>query len=167
MAELSFSASGMASPSLETRQERHDRGQELRKQTQRSAHADWAPAPDRVDSVSLLVKQGESRIQDLLPIRYERMRASPFAFLRGSAVVMAADLANAPATGPVVQSCGDCHLANFGSYASAEGIAVFDINDFDETYPAPFEWDLKRLVHRSFSPVWKAEHRTSRRGRMR
>lgn len=145
MAELSFSASGMAGPSLETRQERHDRGQELRKQTQRSAHAEWVPGSDRADPVALLVKQGESRIKDLLPIRYERMRASPFAFLRGSAIVMAADLANAPATGPVVQSCGDCHLANFGSYASAEGIAVFDINDFDETYPAPFEWDLKRL----------------------
>ncbi|NVN04604.1 DUF2252 domain-containing protein [Asaia spathodeae] len=145
MAELSFSASGLVGPVIEPRQARHDRGQDLRKQTRRSSHAEWSAAPDRADPVSLLVKQGESRIQDLLPIRYERMRASPFAFLRGSAVVMAADLATTPATGPVVQSCGDCHLANFGSYASAEGRAVFDINDFDETYPAPFEWDLKRL----------------------
>nr|WP_232227925.1 DUF2252 domain-containing protein [Asaia astilbis] len=135
----------MASSVLETRQARHEAGQALRKKTPRSAHGEWVPAEGRTDPVSLLVKQGESRIQDLLPIRYERMSASPFAFLRGSAAVMAADLARTPVAGPIVQSCGDCHLANFGSYASAEGIAIFDINDFDETYPAPFEWDLKRL----------------------
>ncbi len=145
MTEFSSSGSSMVRPSFETRQERHDHGRTLRRLVRRSAHAAWTPAPDRADPVSLLIGQGRSRIQDLLPIRYDRMRASPFAFLRGSAVVMAADLAQTPAAGPVVQSCGDCHLANFGSYASAEGRAVFDINDFDETYPAPFEWDIKRL----------------------
>ncbi|GBQ84958.1 DUF2252 domain-containing protein [Asaia krungthepensis] len=130
---------------LETREVRHAQGRHLRKILSRSAQAEWSPPADRADPVSLLAGQGQSRIQSLLPIRYERMRASPFAFLRGSAIVMAADLASTASTGVMVQSCGDCHLANFGSYASTDGLAVFDINDFDETYPAPFEWDLKRL----------------------
>ena len=98
------------------------------------------------DPVGILIEQGKNRIQELLPIRYGRMRADPFAFMRGAAAVMAADLARTPATGIRMQACGDAHLANFGSYATPEGSPVFDINDFDETLPAPFEWDLKRLA---------------------
>jgi uncharacterized protein (DUF2252 family) len=112
----------------------------------RSAQGEWAPPPDRADPVGILIEQGKSRIQELLPIRYGRMRADPFAFLRGAAAVMAADLTGTPATGIRMQACGDAHLANFGSYATPEGLPVFDINDFDETLPAPFEWDLKRLT---------------------
>jgi uncharacterized protein (DUF2252 family) len=112
----------------------------------RSAQAHWSASEDRADPVQLLIDQGTSRIQALLPIRYARMRTDPFAFLRGSAAVMAADLATTPSSGLRLQSCGDCHLANFGSYATPEGTPVFDLNDFDETLPAPFEWDVKRLA---------------------
>jgi uncharacterized protein (DUF2252 family) len=112
----------------------------------RSAHAEWSPPTDRPDPVQILIDQGQSRIQRLLPLRYARMKADPFAFLRGAAAVMARDLAHTPASGLRVQSCGDCHLANFGSYATPEGLPVFDVNDFDETLPAPFEWDVKRLA---------------------
>lgn len=145
MADMQIPEAAGALSGLATRAMRHDEGAKLRKHVPRSAHAAWESAQDRADPIALLIEQGKNRIQELLPVRYERMRASPFAFLRGSAVVMAADLARTPASGPVVQSCGDCHMANFGSYASADGIAVFDINDFDETYSAPYEWDLKRL----------------------
>src|SRR3954452_5279195 len=100
----------------------------------------------RADPVAILIEQGKRRMQESLPIRYGRMRADPFAFLRGAAAVMAADLARTPATGIRMQACGDAHLANFGSYAAPEGPPVFDINDFDERLPAPFEWDLKRLA---------------------
>jgi uncharacterized protein (DUF2252 family) len=93
-----------------------------------------------------LIESGRHRIASLLPIRYDRMRASPFAFFRGGAAIMAADLADTPMTGLWVQACGDCHLANFGTFASPEGTPVFDVNDFDETLPAPFEWDIKRLA---------------------
>ncbi|MBE7728721.1 DUF2252 domain-containing protein [Komagataeibacter sp. FXV3] len=127
------------------RAQRHARGVALRRKTMRAHHAQWHAPKGRPDPVELLVRQGESRIRDLLPVRYGRMMASPFAFLRGAAAVMASDLAHTPAAGPRVQACGDCHLANFGSYASPEGTPVFDINDFDETLPAPFEWDIKRL----------------------
>ncbi|PYD68865.1 DUF2252 domain-containing protein [Komagataeibacter swingsii] len=127
------------------RAERHRQGVALRRKTMRAHHAQWHAPRGRPDPVGLLARQGESRIPDLLPVRYGRMMASPFAFLRGAAVVMASDLAHTPAAGPRVQACGDCHLANFGSYASPEGTPVFDINDFDETLPAPFEWDIKRL----------------------
>ncbi|MBB2202062.1 DUF2252 domain-containing protein [Gluconacetobacter tumulisoli] len=130
---------------LLTRAERHVAGVALRRTHPRGAQADWSPPPGRADPLSILAAQGTRRIASLLPIRHARMAASPFAFLRGAAAVMAADLARMPAAGPRVQSCGDCHLANFGSYASPEGAAVFDINDFDETLPAPFEWDVKRL----------------------
>ena len=121
-------------------------GNGWRRQMPRSTQGAWQPAADRRDPVDILIEQGESRIQDLLPVRYARMKADPFAFLRGAAAVMAADLGAMPATGLRVQSCGDCHLANFGSYATPEGTPVFDINDFDETLPAPFEWDVKRLA---------------------
>lgn len=131
--------------SLRPRALRHAEGVKLRKSAPRTQQAEWHPPKDRKDPLSILVEQGTHRIRALLPVRYARMAASPFAFLRGAAAVMAADLAGTPSAGPKVQSCGDCHLANFGSYASPEGLPVFDINDFDETLAAPFEWDIKRL----------------------
>jgi uncharacterized protein (DUF2252 family) len=126
--------------------DRRQAGAALRHNVPRSALAAWTPPADRVDPVGILMEQGKSRIQELLPIRYGRMRADPFAFLRGAAAVMAADLARTPSTGIRMQACGDAHLGNFGSYATPEGSPVFDINDFDETSPAPFEWDVKRLA---------------------
>ncbi len=126
--------------------ERRRAGRELRQQVPRRAHADWSPEPSRPDPVQTIIDTGRHRIQKLLPIRYGRMRVNTFAFLRGSAAIMAADLATTPASGLVVQACGDCHLANFGTYSSPEGTPVFDLNDFDETLAAPFEWDLKRLA---------------------
>jgi len=112
----------------------------------RSAHSGWVPPADRRDPVEILIEQGKSRIQELLPIRYGRMRSDPLAFLRGAAAVMASDLANTPTTNIRMQACGDAHLNNFGSYATPDGLPVFDVNDFDETLPAPFEWDVKRLA---------------------
>ncbi len=126
--------------------ERRQAGQHLRKLVPRSRHAGWKPAVNRRDPVELVTESSRHRISSLLPIRYGRMRASPFTFLRGSAAIMAADLAATPSCGIWVQSCGDCHSANFGTFASPEGQPVFDITDFDETLPAPFEWDLKRLA---------------------
>jgi uncharacterized protein (DUF2252 family) len=126
--------------------ERRQAGQALRKIVPRTTHAHWAPAPTRTDPVDVLIESGRHRIASLLPIRYDRMRASPFAFYRGGAAIMAADLADTPMTGLWVQACGDCHLANFATFASPEGTPVFDVNDFDETLPAPFEWDIKRLA---------------------
>src|SRR5580700_2709413 len=126
--------------------DRRRAGAALRREMPRSAQGEWVPPADRADPVGTLIEQGKSRIQELLPIRYGRMRVDPFAFLRGAAAVMAADLAHTPATGIRMQACGDAHLANFGSYATPDGLPVFDINDFDETLPAPFEWDLKRLA---------------------
>jgi uncharacterized protein (DUF2252 family) len=131
-------------PARHTIAERHASGVALRRAVPRSAQGEWSPAPNRGDPLAIL--QAQRRIPELLPVRYARMQPSPFTFLRGAAAVMAADLAATPSTGLRVQSCGDCHLANFGSYASPEGLPVFDINDFDETLPAPFEWDLKRLA---------------------
>ncbi len=121
-------------------------GREWRRRVPLDAQAEWKPPADRRDPVDILIDQGKDRIPELLPVRYARMRADPFAFLRGAAAIMAADLASAPATGLRQQAGGDCHLANFGAYATPEGTPVFDINDFDETLPAPFEWDVKRLA---------------------
>jgi uncharacterized protein (DUF2252 family) len=126
--------------------DRRRAGAALRRDVPRSAQGEWSPPADRADPIGILIEQGKSRIQELLPIRYGRMRADPFAFLRGAAAVMAADLARTPTTKIRMQACGDAHLANFGSYATPEGLPVFDINDFDETLPASFEWDLKRLA---------------------
>jgi uncharacterized protein (DUF2252 family) len=126
--------------------ERRQAGQNLRKLVPRRVHGTWTAASTRRDPVQALIENGRHRISRLLPIRYDRMRASPSAFLRGAAAVMAADLATTPVSGLWVQSCGDCHLENFGTFASPEGAPVFDLNDFDETLPAPFEWDLKRLA---------------------
>jgi uncharacterized protein (DUF2252 family) len=126
--------------------ERHAIGVEWRRKVPLGAHAEWTPPANRADPLDILMAQGKERIPELLPVRYARMKADPFAFLRGAAAVMAADLGANPTTGLRVQSCGDCHLANFGSYATPEGTPVFDVNDFDETLPAPFEWDVKRLA---------------------
>jgi uncharacterized protein (DUF2252 family) len=126
--------------------ERRRAGQNLRKLVPRSLHATWNVPAERQDPVRQIIEADRHRISHLLPIRYDRMRASALAFLRGTASVMAADLAATPASGLWVQSCGDCHLNNFGCFASPEGTAVFDVNDFDETLPAPFEWDVKRLA---------------------
>ncbi|KUO23123.1 DUF2252 domain-containing protein [Streptomyces dysideae] len=129
-----------------TRATRASQGKTARKHIPRSAHATWLPSVDRPDPVAVLERQGRDRLTELLPVRYARMAASPFAFLRGSAAVMAGDLAASPHTGLTVQLCGDAHLLNFGLYASPERALLFDLNDFDETYPGPFEWDVKRLA---------------------
>jgi uncharacterized protein (DUF2252 family) len=118
----------------------------LRGQVPRTSHALWQPSPDRRGPVAILTEQERNRVPDLLPIRHERMTVSPFTFLRGAAAVMAEDLAETPASGLRVQACGDAHLLNFGIYATPERRLVFDVNDFDETLPAPFEWDVKRLA---------------------
>ncbi|MEU1140934.1 DUF2252 domain-containing protein [Streptomyces sp. NPDC005885] len=131
---------------MSTPADRAERGRAARKRVSRSAHAGWVPSVDRPDPVAVLERQGRDRLTELLPIRYGRMAASPFAFLRGSAAVMAADLASQPHTGLTVQLCGDAHLLNFGLYASPERALLFDLNDFDETFPGPFEWDVKRLA---------------------
>jgi uncharacterized protein (DUF2252 family) len=121
-------------------------GKSLRKKTPRGAHAKWAANSHREDPVALIERTDRGRIAELLPVRYGRMRVSPFSFYRGTAALMAADLARTPATPLRVQVCGDCHLANFGGFGSPERRLVFDINDFDETYRAPWEWDVKRLA---------------------
>jgi uncharacterized protein (DUF2252 family) len=121
-------------------------GRAARKRAPLASHAEWQPAPARPDPVSVLMAQGTSRLPELLPIRYGRMSLSPFTFYRGAAAVMTADLADTPVSGLVTQLCGDAHLSNFGAFASPERRLVFDINDFDETYPGPWEWDVKRLV---------------------
>jgi uncharacterized protein (DUF2252 family) len=135
-----------AVPHRPTVEERAARGRAAREKTPRSSHAYWVEAPDRGDPIALLESQATTRLPDLIPIRYARMRVSPFTFLRGSAIVMAHDLARTPSTGVRTQLCGDCHLSNFGVYASPERTLLFDINDFDETLPGPWEWDVKRLV---------------------
>jgi uncharacterized protein (DUF2252 family) len=127
-------------------QNRHERGRAARHLVPRGSHARWTPAPHRPDPVDLLQAQARNRIPELVPIRYGRMMASPFAFMRGSAVVMAQDLAGTPQSGIHAQLCGDAHLSNFGAYASPERSLLFDLNDFDETLPGPWEWDLKRLA---------------------
>jgi uncharacterized protein (DUF2252 family) len=125
--------------------ERGDRGKAARQRVPRRLLAGWEPRADRVDPVELLEEQGATRVPELVPIRYGRMLTSPFAFYRGSAAIMAADLAPIPTSGFPVQACGDAHLSNFGLFASPERTLVFDLNDFDETLPGPWEWDLKRL----------------------
>lgn len=130
-------------PSLDARMAA---GKALRDKVPHAAHAQYGPSAARPDPVAVLEAQARTRLPTLVPIRHARMLASPFAFLRGSAAVMAADLAGTPVTGLRVQACGDAHLANFGVFASAERNLVFAINDFDETLPGPWEWDLKRLA---------------------
>lgn len=126
--------------------DRQAAGKALRDNLSRSTHADWNPSNSRPDPIALLEASNAGRLPNLIPIRYGRMLKSPFTFLRGSAIVMASDLATTPTTGIKVQACGDCHLLNFGGYATPERNLVFDVNDFDETLPAPWEWDIKRLA---------------------
>ncbi len=126
--------------------DRRARGREARRLTPRSSHASWAPARDRRDALDLLVEQNARREQDLVPVRHGRMMVSPFTFYRGAARVMAHDLAGSADAGITVQLCGDAHLSNFGLFASPERDLIFDLNDFDETLPGPFEWDVKRMA---------------------
>lgn len=136
-------AAGMFGPTIE---ERMSAGKVLRERVPRRSHAKWQRPANRPDPIELLKKADRGRLPDLLPIRYGRMRQSPFAFYRGAAALMTADLAATPATGLRVQACGDCHVSNFGGFGSPERRLVFDITDFDETLPAPWEWDVKRLA---------------------
>ena len=131
---------------LLTRQERTQLGRAARIRVPASLHGDWTPAPHRADPIALLEEQGSTRIPELVPVRYGRMAVSPFTFFRGAALPMAADLSATPVSGLTVQACGDAHLSNFGLFASPERNLLFDINDFDETLPGPWEWDLKRLA---------------------
>ena len=126
--------------------ERMKAGKALRDRVSRPQHRTWAPNGSRPDPLALLQAADADRIPELVPIRYGRMLQSPFAFYRGSAGIMAADLSTTPNTGIQVQACGDCHLMNFGGFATPERNILFDINDFDETLPAPWEWDIKRLA---------------------
>ena len=126
--------------------ERVARGRAARQQAPRSSHGRWQPAADRPDPIALLEDQAASRVPQLVPIRYGRMLVSPFTFYRGAALIMAADLAVTPVTGVTVQLCGDAHLSNFGLFGTPERQMLFDINDFDETLPGPWEWDVKRLA---------------------
>src|SRR5215208_1359510 len=135
-----------AAQTAASHQQRHERGRATCRVVPRTSHAAWTPAQDRPDPVDLLEAQARDRLPDLLPIRYARMMASPFAFMRGSAIVMAHDLASTPKTGIQAQLCGDAHLLNFGAYASPERSLLFDLNDFDETMAGPWEWDVKRLA---------------------
>jgi uncharacterized protein (DUF2252 family) len=126
--------------------ERVARGKAARSQVPREDHAGWKPPADRADPVDLLEAQAKDRVPELVPIRYGRMLVSPFAFYRGGAAIMAADLAHTPQSGIRAQICGDAHVSNFGGFASPERDLVFDLNDFDETLPGPWEWDVKRLA---------------------
>jgi uncharacterized protein (DUF2252 family) len=120
-------------------------GKALRAKVSRSSQAEWRSRSKSVDIVQLLEESDADRIAGLIPVKYQRMAVSPFTFFRGAAILQARDLVKTPVSGIMVQACGDCHLANFGGYASPERVLVFDINDFDETFPAPWEWDMKRL----------------------
>src|ERR1700735_2748535 len=142
-------------------EERQARGRSARQRSPRTGHGAFAPAVSRPDPVALLAQQGVTRLPELLPIRYGRMLDSPFTFYRGAALIMASDLAGTPQSGVTVQLCGDAHLSNFGGFGTPERRMIFDINDFDETLPGPWEWDVKRLAasfeimgrDRGFSPA--------------
>src|SRR4051794_9717064 len=133
----------IAHPSLD---ERAEHGRQAREHTPLDSHTGWRPAADRPDPVALLGEQNRTREQDLVPVRHGRMMASPFTFYRGAAAVMAADLKDTPTAGLDAQLCGDAHLSNFGAFASPERKLLFDLNDFDETLPGPFEYDVKRMA---------------------
>src|SRR3954465_1346302 len=129
-----------------TTAERTARGKAARAEVPRSAHAGWEPPRDRPNPVELLERQGQTRVPELVPIRYGRMLVSPFTFYRGAAYVMASDLSGIPRTGLPAHLCGDARLSTFGVFAAPDRRLVFSVNDFDETLPGPFEWDVKRLV---------------------
>src|SRR4051794_16899821 len=133
----------IAHPTLD---ERSAHGVEAREHTPLESHLGWQPAPDRPDPVALLDEQNATREQDLVPVRHGRMMVSPFTFYRGAAKIMAADLRYTPRAGLIAQLCGDAHLSNFGVFASPERSLLFDLNDFDETLPGPFEYDVKRMA---------------------
>ena len=126
--------------------ERQAKGRQASDQTPPSSHSGWHPAADRPDPVALLEEQDLTREQDLVPVRHGRMMVSPFTFYRGGAKIMAADLKDTPVAGLDAQLCGDAHLSNFGLFASPERRLLFDLNDFDETLPGPFEYDVKRMA---------------------
>ena len=126
--------------------ERQELGREAAERVKHLEHQGWQPAADRPDPIALLEEQNKTRDPDLVPVRHGRMMVSPFTFYRGTATVMAADLQATPNAGLDVQLCGDAHLSNFGAYASPERQLVFDLNDFDETLPGPFEYDVKRMA---------------------
>jgi uncharacterized protein (DUF2252 family) len=127
-------------------EERYAAGKALRDRVSREDHGKWSPPSDRHEPVDMVIESSKGRVPELIPIRYGRMMVSPFTFYRGTANIMAADLASTSASGMLAQLCGDCHLLNFGGFATPERSLIFDINDFDETHPGPWEWDLKRLV---------------------
>ncbi|MBY0527189.1 MAG: DUF2252 domain-containing protein [Gemmataceae bacterium] len=129
-----------------SRSELYEMGRSLREKCPRKDHANWTPSADRANPIVLLEESSKGRIPQLLPVRYGRMIRSPFAWYRGAALHMAADLAGTPASGLRVQACGDAHLCNFGAYATPERRVIFEVNDLDETLPAPWEWDVKRLA---------------------
>src|SRR2546421_3683691 len=135
----------VATPHLSV-DERVARGKAARAEVPRSSHAVFEPSPDRTDPVDLLGRQARTRVPELVPIRYGRMLVSPFTFYRGAAMIMAHDLGPRPRSGLTVECCGDAHLSNFGVFASPERRLMFDVNDFDETLPGPWEWDVKRLA---------------------
>lgn len=147
-------------PDLASPKARAARSRSLRSQVARSSHARFELRPERPDPIALLEEEASQRLPELVPIRYGRMSTSPFSFFRGAASIMASDLAATPVSGIQVQLRGDAHLANFGGFASAERQLLFDLNDFDETLPGPWEWDVKRLAasiatagrERNFSP---------------
>jgi uncharacterized protein (DUF2252 family) len=126
--------------------ERAHTGKAARRKTPRDSHAGWTPPPNRPDPIALLADQSATRVKELVPVRHARMLVSPFSYYRGAALPMASDLSNTPVSGFQVQACGDAHLSNFGVFGSPERRLVFDVNDFDETLPAPWEWDVKRLA---------------------
>ncbi|MGH3166665.1 MAG: DUF2252 family protein, partial [Trebonia sp.] len=126
--------------------ERAERGRAARVAVPRDSHAVFDPPSDRPDPLALLEEQAKTRVPELIPVRWGRMMVSPFTFYRGAALPMASDLATTPVSGLAVQACGDAHLSNFGIFGSAERRLVFDVNDFDETLPGPWEWDVKRLA---------------------
>jgi len=129
-----------------SRKERYAAGKALRQHVAREQHGEWTPGRSRRDPVESVIESSKGRIPELIPIRYGRMMVSPFTFYRGTANIMAADLAPTPVSGLNVQLCGDAHLLNFGGFATPERRLILDINDFDETFPGPWEWDLKRLA---------------------
>ena len=137
---------GSCAPETSPAELRRAAGRAARQALPRGAHAEWSPSPDREDPVALIVRGERGRDTSLMPLRHGRMAASPYAFFRGAAAIMAADLARTPSSGISVQLCGDAHLLNFGAYAAPDRRLVFDLNDFDETHPGPWEWDVKRLA---------------------
>ena len=150
----------VAHPSVD---DRMATGGQARERTPPSGHAGWVPVADRPDPVALLEEQNLTREKDLVPVRHGRMMVSPFTFYRGAAKIMAADLRDTPVAGLDVQLCGDAHLSNFGAFASPERRLLFDLNDFDETLPGPFEFDVKRMRRASRSrPATTASRRPTR-----